>query len=121
MPATRSEGPTDSFSDIDDQPAEINEHAHELGKHYRPADETSASPFRIGRYTVLKRIGSGGMGVVYAAYDDELDRKVAIKILRRLDDTDDPDATFRMRREAQAIAKVSHPNVLAVHEVGLHD
>ncbi|HWB76395.1 MAG TPA: serine/threonine-protein kinase [Nannocystaceae bacterium] len=110
----------DSFSDIDDLPAEINALAHELGKHERPA-AASASPFRIGRYTVLKRIGSGGMGVVYAAYDDELDRKVAIKIVRRVDELDDPDSTARMRREAQALAKVSHPNVLAVHEVGLHD
>ena len=76
---------------------------------------------RIGRFTVLERLGEGGMGIVYAAYDNELDRKVAVKVLR--DDTDrrDPHARDRLLREAQAMARLSHPNIVAVHEAGWHE
>ena len=70
---------------------------------------------RIGRYVVERRIGQGGMGVVYAARDPELGRGVAIKLLR----AGAPAA--RLRREAQALARLSHPNVVAVHDVGDHD
>ncbi|MCU1281702.1 MAG: Serine/threonine kinase, partial [bacterium] len=69
----------------------------------------------LGRYVVLERLGSGGMGVVYSAYDPELDRKVAIKVLR-------PDSQIdqsRLRREAQAMARLQHPNVIAVYDVGM--
>ena len=60
------------------------------------------------------------MGEVYAAYDPELDRKVAIKLLRgkSADDADAAEGRMRMMREAQAIAKLSHPNVVVVHDVG---
>ncbi|HUS64516.1 MAG TPA: serine/threonine-protein kinase [Kofleriaceae bacterium] len=74
----------------------------------------------LGRYLVLEQRGAGGMGVVYSAYDPELDRKVAIKLVRH-----DPTATggsdgrARMLREAQAIARLSHPNVITVHDVGI--
>src|SRR5262245_35380041 len=66
-------------------------------------------PATIGRYRVIERIGSGGMGVVYAAHDDELDRVVAIKILRS---ELAPGSAGRQRlvREAQATARLSHPN-----------
>ena len=74
----------------------------------------AAGPQQIGRFAVLRKLGAGGMGVVYSAYDEELDRRVAIKLLQR----DSSDATERMRREAQAMAKVSHPNVAHVYEVG---
>jgi tetratricopeptide (TPR) repeat protein/tRNA A-37 threonylcarbamoyl transferase component Bud32 len=75
-----------------------------------------AEPVKIGRYTVLKRLGAGGMGIVYSAYDDALDRKVAVKLLRGAE----TDALRRARlvREAQALARVSHPNVIHVYEVG---
>ena len=73
---------------------------------------------RIGRFTVLRRLGAGGMGVVYSAYDDELDRKLAIKLLRT--DRRGEGAESRLRREAQAIARLSHPNVIGVFEVGRH-
>ncbi len=69
---------------------------------------------------VLGLVGRGGMGEVYAAHDPELDRRVAIKLLRRRSDhsTGDGDARARLLREAQAIAKVSHPNVVVVYDVG---
>jgi serine/threonine protein kinase/tetratricopeptide (TPR) repeat protein len=73
----------------------------------------------IGRYLVLERIGAGGMGVVFAAYDPELDRRVAIKVLHGRRDSDA--ARRRLAREAQALARIAHPHVVAVHDVGLHD
>ena len=76
----------------------------------------AADPVKIGRFTVLKRLGAGGMGVVYAAYDTELDRKVAIKLLRGVDE--EGAHITRLRREAQALAKAAHPNVVQVYEVG---
>jgi WD40 repeat protein len=75
-----------------------------------------AESSRIGRFAVLRKLGAGGMGVVYAAYDEELDRKVAVKLV--LPGHDDPDASARSRREAQALARLSHPNVVQVYEVG---
>ncbi len=71
----------------------------------------------LGRYFILDRLGSGGMGIVYAAYDPELDRKVAVKLLRP-GRTGGAEAGVRLLREAQAMARLSHPNVLAVHDVG---
>ena len=71
---------------------------------------------RVGRFAILGPIGAGGMGVVYAAYDDELGRKVAIKLVRP--GRNDPDIRARSRREAQALARLSHPNVVQVYEVG---
>jgi eukaryotic-like serine/threonine-protein kinase len=65
---------------------------------------------RIGRFTLLEELGAGGMGVVWAAYDPELDRRIALKLVRG--------EHARLMREAQALARVSHPNVVAVHDVG---
>ena len=73
----------------------------------------------VGRYVILSELGSGAMGVVYAAYDPDLDRKVALKFLRT--DASDPEARARLVREAQALAQLSHPNVVAVHDVGAFD
>jgi tetratricopeptide (TPR) repeat protein/predicted Ser/Thr protein kinase len=77
----------------------------------------------IGRYVVLAKLGAGGMGVVYAAYDPELDRKVALKLLRRDGDGSAMHGAARARllREAQALAKFSHPEIVAVHDVGEHE
>ncbi|MCA9707853.1 MAG: serine/threonine protein kinase, partial [Myxococcales bacterium] len=75
---------------------------------------------RIGRFSVLERIGRGGMGTVYAAYDEQLDRKVAVKVLRG-DERSGEVARHRLQREAQAMARLSHPNVVTVHEVGESD
>ncbi len=69
----------------------------------------------LGRYIILSVLGSGGMGVVYAAYDPELERKVALKLLHRA--TDSMDQT-RLLNEARILARLSHPNVLPVFDVG---
>ena len=69
----------------------------------------------IDRYRVERRIGEGAMGVVFAAHDPELERPVAVKVLRV------GGSPERMRREAQALAKLTHPNVVAVYDVGEHD
>jgi tetratricopeptide (TPR) repeat protein len=75
----------------------------------------------IGRYVLLSLIGRGGMGEVYAAYDPELDRKVALKLLHEGGESEGPLARARLLREAKAIAKLSHPNVVTVHDAGTID
>ncbi len=81
--------------------------------------EPETTPSHIGRFVVLKRLGSGGMGVVYAAYDQELDRKVALKVLRtRVSMSKRETAKQRLQREAQAMARLSHPNVVGIYDVG---
>ncbi|MFI5302915.1 MAG: serine/threonine-protein kinase, partial [Polyangiales bacterium] len=73
----------------------------------------------VGRYVILHVLGQGGAGLVYAAYDGELDRKLALKFLRvRGDDAAATEAARRLKREAQAMAKLSHPNVVSIHDVG---
>ncbi|MEM7158146.1 MAG: serine/threonine-protein kinase [Myxococcota bacterium] len=72
------------------------------------------TPDRIGRFEVVELLGRGGMGVVYRARDPKLDRDVAVKLVRA---SADPS---RLRREAQALAALSHPNVVQVFEVGEH-
>ncbi|WP_437753504.1 protein kinase domain-containing protein [Sorangium sp. So ce1389] len=78
---------------------------------------------RIGRYTVLHTVGAGGMGVVYAAYDPELDRRVALKLVHheRLADRAREEAASRLLREAQALARLSHPHVITVFDAGRFD
>lgn len=71
----------------------------------------------IGRYKVLARVGAGAMGTVYRAEDPSLDREVAVKVLHRSDEMH----SARMTIEARALAKLSHPNVVTVHEVGTED
>ena len=73
-----------------------------------------SDPLRIGAYTIVRRAGAGGMGVVYLAHDAALDRPVAVKVLRS------PDADERFVREARSAARLNHPNVVAVHAAG-HD
>jgi serine/threonine-protein kinase len=69
----------------------------------------------VDRYVVLEEIGAGGMGVVLAAFDPELDRRVAIKLLRV---GRGGNSHAMLMREGQAIAQLSHPNVIAVHDIG---
>ena len=70
----------------------------------------------VGRYRVTGLLGEGGMGIVYAAHDDQLDRPVAIKMLRAADADDQ--ACERLRREARAAAKVNHPHICQLYEIG---
>ncbi|HSS01971.1 MAG TPA: serine/threonine-protein kinase [Kofleriaceae bacterium] len=84
--------------------------------------ESEDLPFggAIGRYLVLGVLGRGGMGVVYEAYDPVLDRRIAVKLLHELTADDASAGRARMQREAQALARLSHPNVITVHDVSEH-
>ncbi|MEL7370190.1 MAG: serine/threonine-protein kinase [Myxococcota bacterium] len=88
-----------------------------LGAEGRPMDSSApalpATGDRMASYAILEEIGSGGMGVVYKAYDLELDRRFALKVVRR----GGSEAAKRIRREAQAMARLSHPNVITVYGV----
>jgi serine/threonine protein kinase len=72
---------------------------------------------KIGRFVVVGELGAGGMGVVYEAHDRELDRRVALKVLRGSMASEEE--RVRMLREGQAMARVTHPNVITVYEVGV--
>ena len=78
-------------------------------------------PPELERYVVVEIIGRGGLGLVYAAHDPALERKVAIKLIRSRRQRDRSQATARFLREAQALAKLSHPNVVIVYDVGTYD
>jgi hypothetical protein len=82
-------------------------------------DDLRLSPgTRVGRYEIVHWLGAGAMGTVYAAHDPDLDRRVALKLLRA-DVGSDP-LRARLSREAKAMARLSHPNVMTVHDVGAH-
>ncbi|MEM9492262.1 MAG: serine/threonine-protein kinase, partial [Myxococcota bacterium] len=73
----------------------------------------------LGRYIIVGAIGAGGMGTVYAAYDAELDRRLAIKVLNvGADSPSRSNRHQRLIREARALAKLSHPNVIPIYDVG---
>jgi len=74
-------------------------------------------PVRLGRYRLIDKLGQGGMGVVYRAHDDDLDRDVAVKLLR----PDGGGTATRLLREARSMARLSHPNIAAVYDVGTHE
>src|SRR5215813_14441074 len=69
----------------------------------------------ISHYVVLEQIGAGGMGVVYRAHDERLDRDVALKVLSS-ELADDQEFLARFRREARTLSKLNHPNVATVHD-----
>jgi serine/threonine protein kinase len=88
----------------------------------RPGPQGAGLPrgTAVGRYVILRQLGGGAIGVVYAAYDPELDRKLAIKILRTeaSGKLEGSEARGRMQREAQAMARLTHTNVIAVYDAG---
>lgn len=90
---------------------------------HEPHALVETPPQVIDRYVVLEPLGAGAMGVVFAAYDPKLDRKIAIKVLRKRPGEDEGTrgAQRRLMLEARTMARLSHPNVLAVHDVGSHE
>ena len=81
-----------------------------------PSAVDAATATFVGRFAILRELGAGGMGQVYVAYDELLDRKLAVKVIGHKQH--DPKANRRLLREAQAMAKIAHPNVVNIHEVG---
>jgi len=102
--------------------------AHELARGLLAARRTALEGERtvldpgavVDRYVVLRQLGRGGMGIVYLAHDPELDRKVALKLLAPHAVAGSDEIHTRLLREAQALARLSHPNVVAVYDVGTH-
>src|SRR3979490_806540 len=74
----------------------------------------------LGPYQILDPLGAGGRGEVYRAWDSRLERDVAIKVLPEHLAVD-PNAQARFEREAKAVAALSHPNILAIHDFGTHE
>ena len=87
-------------------------------------EDASPDPRMIGPFEVVRRLGEGGMGVVYEAHDARLDRRVAVKLVRLGRGSSSNSGAIgqtRLLKEARALAKVVHPNVVAIHEVGVVD
>jgi len=76
----------------------------------------SAVPEQIGPYRIIGKLGQGGMGIVYSAYDTRLNRPIALKVI--LDSGNDEDSRKRFLREAQAAARVTHPNICRLYDIG---
>lgn len=89
----------------------------EAGERHSRSSFTLSPQLTIGRFVALEKLGEGGMGLVIAAFDPQLDRRVAIKMLH--DDVSELQGS-RLVREAKAMAQLNHPNVLAVYETGLY-
>ena len=84
-----------------------------------PPEELLPRGAMVGRYMVLEKLGSGGMGVVYAAYDSELNRRLALKLMHAgSEQVERSGGQTRLLREAQALARLSHPHVTAIYDVG---
>lgn len=88
----------------------------------RPSEIALPRGAQLGRYIIVDKLGGGGMGIVYTAYDPELDRKVALKVMKPSSRAgNEEDARGRMLREAQAMARLAHPNVVPIYDVGTVD
>ena len=80
------------------------------------SEDAHGSPEKVGRFEVLERLGAGAMAVIYLGYDPSLDRRVALKVLRR-----GLELPEFLAREARALARLTHPNVVQVYETGEHN
>lgn len=112
-----------SISTPDDDAAPSTVTRPERAQRPRPARTTQPRPIPsvlLGRYEVIEELGQGGMGIVYRARDTQLGRDVAVKLVVTSNDPGDTLAA-RLLREAQALAQLSHPNVVAVYDVGRSD
>ncbi|MCY1080157.1 serine/threonine-protein kinase [Archangium lansingense] len=106
-----------TFSSSEDVPTNVVASPTPLAE--SPPEEVLPRGATVGRYMVLEKLGSGGMGVVYAAYDPELDRKLALKLLHPgSDQVEKSGGQARLMREAQALARLSHPHVISIFDVG---
>ena len=74
----------------------------------------------LGQYRIIEQVGKGGMATVYRAYQANLDRDVAIKVIPQFL-ADEPGFIERFRREAVVVASLNHPNIMVVHDTGVED
>jgi serine/threonine protein kinase len=114
----RSSGDIETEHSVASEALQDTELAPASGVIHRASRAQLTKGAKVGRYVIGDRLGMGGMGVVYAARDPDLDRDVAIKVLRSEFARSNPDAAQRIAREAQAMARISHPNVVNVYDVG---
>ena len=98
-------------------PRPLDETAPATGLAETPGDYGFPPGTTVGRYVLGERLGAGGMGVVYSAHDSKLDREVALKLLRP-DASGNGEAHRQLVREAQTLARLAHPNVVNVHDIG---
>ena len=77
----------------------------------------SQMPEQIGRFQIIEELGAGAMSVVYKAFDPEINRTIAIKLLRG-ERAADPEYRFRFLQEAKAAGKLTHPNIVTIFDVG---
>jgi tRNA A-37 threonylcarbamoyl transferase component Bud32/tetratricopeptide (TPR) repeat protein len=97
--------------------AEIANRSRASRREGRPFVGQLAPGSQVGRYQILGAVGRGGMGEVYAAYHPDLDRRIALKVVGQWG-ADSAELRARLLREARAIARLSHPNVVTVHDAG---
>lgn len=108
-------------SDLFREIRELLANVESLGGFLEPAGQQSLQRGAlVGRYEIVSLVGRGGMGEVYRARDPRLRREVAVKIMR-VSARHDPNLVERFEQEARAAATLNHPNILAVHDVGVHD
>ena len=103
------------------RPRELSEDAEDLLREVAERRLFGDAPLRIGRYRISGVLGRGGMGTVLEAHDEELDRRVAVKVVHCRPGVADHESTQRVQREARALAATSHPNIVEVFEVGADD